>query len=138
MQFGFRVKYSTTDALLYATEIIRKDLDDNQSTAAAFLDLSKALDSMSHEIFLKKLPHLNFDEKAIKTIKNFLSERYQMLKLSISSSDWNQLYQGVAQGTVLEQLLFNIYVNEMQQSVMENYNFLQFADDTMISSSQTV
>ena len=71
MQFGFRAKYSTTDALLYATENIRKDIDDNQSTAAAFLDLSKAFDSMSHEIFLEKLHHLNFDEKAIKMTKSF-------------------------------------------------------------------
>ena len=53
MQFGFRAKYSTTDALLFATENIRKDLDANRSTAAAFLDISKAFNSMSHEILLK-------------------------------------------------------------------------------------
>ena len=53
MQFGFRAKYSTTDALLFATENIRKDLDANRSTAAAFLDPYKAFNSMSHEILLK-------------------------------------------------------------------------------------
>ena len=74
LQFGFRAKYSTTDALLYATENIRKDLNDNQSTAAALLDLSKAFDSMSHEILLEKLHHLNFDKKAIKMIKSFWLE----------------------------------------------------------------
>ena len=62
LQFGFRAKYSTMDALLYATENMK-----NISTAPAFLDLSKALDSMSHEIFSEKL-HLNFDGKAIKMI----------------------------------------------------------------------
>ena len=31
--------------------------------------------------------------------------------------------------------LFNIYVNDMQQSVMENCNLIQYADDTMIFSS---
>ena len=88
LQFEFRAKYSTTDALLYATENIRKDLNDNQSTAAAFLDLSKAFDSMPHEILLEKLHYLIFDEKAIKKIKSFLSARYQMIKLSTCSSDW--------------------------------------------------
>ena len=135
LQFGFRAKYSTTDALLFATENIRKDLDDNRSTAAAFLDLSKAFNSMSHEILLEKLHHLNFDEKAIKMIKSFLTDRCQMVKLSTCNSDWIQLYQGVPQGTVLGPLLFNIYVNDMQQSVMENCNLIQYADDTMIFSS---
>ena len=135
MQFGFRAKYSTTNALLFATENIRKDLDANRSTAAAFLDLSKAFNSMSHEILLKKLHHLNFDEKSIKLIKSFLTERCQMVKLSTCNSDWIKLYQSVPQGTVLGPLLFNIYVNDMQQSVMENCNLIQYADDTMIFSS---
>ena len=122
-------------ALLYAKENIRKDLDDNQSTAAAFLDLSKAFDSMYHEILLEKLHHLNFDEKAIKMIKSFLTGRYQMVKLSTCSSDWIQLYHGVPQKTVLGPLLFNIYVNDMQQPVKENCRLIHNADDTMISSS---
>ena len=96
---------------------------------------TKAFDSMSHEILLEKLHHLNFDEKAIKMIKSFLTGRYQMVKLSTCSSDWIQLYQGVPQGTVLGPLLFNIYVNDMQQSVMENCNLFQYDDDTMIFSS---
>ena len=58
-----------------------------------------------------------------------------MVKLSTCNSDWTQLYQGVPQGTVLGPLLFNIYVNDMQQSVMENCNLIQYADDTMILSS---
>ena len=92
LQFGFRAKYSTTDALIYATENIRKDLDDNRSTAsaaAAFLDLSKAFNSMSHEILLEKLHHLNFDGKAIKIVKRFLTKRNQMVKLSTCCcSEW--------------------------------------------------
>ena len=87
LQFGFRAIYSTTDALLYATENIRKDLDDNRSTAAAFLDQSKTSNSMSHGIILEKFLHFIFDEKAIKISKIFLTERYQMVILSTCSSD---------------------------------------------------
>ena len=51
------------DALLYATEK-RSDIDDNKVVAAAFLDLSKALDSISHEFLLVKLEKLGFHQIA--------------------------------------------------------------------------
>ena len=51
IQFGFRAKFSTSDALLYATENIRSDINNNIMVSAAFLDLSKAFDSISHGIF---------------------------------------------------------------------------------------
>ena len=50
IQFGFLSKFSTTDALLYATENIRSDINNKKMVAAAFLDLSKAFDSICHEI----------------------------------------------------------------------------------------
>ena len=52
IQFGFCAKFSTTDALLYATENIRSDINNKKMVAATFLDLSKAFDSISHEIHL--------------------------------------------------------------------------------------
>ena len=90
---------------------------------------------MSHETLFEKLHHPNFDEKAIKLIKSFLIGRFQLVKLSTCNSDWTQLYQGVPQGTVLGPLLSNIHVNDMQQSVIESCNLIQYADDTMIFSS---
>ena len=48
-QFGFRSKFSTTDALLFATEKIRHEVDNDRPVSAALLDLYKAFDSISHE-----------------------------------------------------------------------------------------
>ena len=136
-QFGFRARFSTTDALLYATETIRKNLDDGENVAAAFLDLSKAFDSISHEILLNKLKQYNFDPMSISMIRSFLSERYQKVTLPNCHSDWIKLYQGVPQGTVLGPLLFNIYVNDMQHEVQNDCNLLQYADDTMVFKSDS-
>ena len=47
-QFGFRKKMSTSDALILATENIRREMVENKFVAAACLDLSKAFDSISH------------------------------------------------------------------------------------------
>ena len=49
-QYGFRKKYSTTDALMYCTEFIRNEINQKRSVASAFLDLSKAFDSIDHTV----------------------------------------------------------------------------------------
>ena len=59
-QFGFRKKFSTTDALSYLTEKIRCHENKEKITAAAFLDLSKAFDSINHELMIQKLSILGF------------------------------------------------------------------------------
>ena len=132
IQFGFRAKFSTTDALLYATENIRSDINNNKMVAAAFLDLSKAFDSISHEILLKKLEGYHFDSTAIALIKCYLTNRTQKVILQNISSDWISLYQGVPQGTVLGPLLFNLYVNSMQKIIDETCKIVQYADDIFL------
>ena len=108
IQFGFRAKFSTTDALLYATENVRSDINNNEMVAAAFLDLSKAFYSFSHEILLEKREGYHFDCTAIALIKSYLTNRTQKVILQNTSSDWISLYQSVPQGTVLGPLLFNM------------------------------
>ena len=132
VQFGFRKNISTIDALVFTTEKIRKEIDNNHFVAAAFLDLSKAFDSISHEILIKKLEILHFYPNAISLIQSFLTGRTQRVVLSTSKSDWINLYQGVPQGTVLGPLLFNLYVNSMQNIMPESSNLVQYADDTFV------
>ena len=134
-QFGFRSRFSTTDALLYATENIRNKINDKEVVCAAFLDLSKAFDSISHDILLEKLNALNFDSNAVSMINSFLSHRIQKVILPSCTSDWIELYQGVPQGTVLGPLLFNIYVNSLHTCIDNKCTVVQYADDTMVFTS---
>ena len=120
---------------MFATESIKKNLDENENVAAVFLDLSKASDSISHKILLQKLRNINFDEKAL--METYRTKRHQKVTLSTCDSEWIQLYQDVPQGTVLGPLLFNIYVNERQRTVTENCSLIQYADDTMIFPSHS-
>ena len=64
LQFGFRKKYSTQDALLYFTESIRKELDSKKIVHAALLHLSMAFASISHDELNQKFSTLGVDEKA--------------------------------------------------------------------------
>ena len=131
-QFGFRKKMSTSDALILATENIRREIDENKFVAAACLDLSKAFDSISHEILLQKQEKLNFDSNSIPMIRSFLTCRTQKVCLENVCSDWINLYQGVPQGTILGPLLFNIYVNSMHLHVTEPVKIVQYANDTFL------
>ena len=56
-KFGFRQKYSISQALINITENIRKALDDWNMGCAAFVDLQKAFDTVDHQILLQKLNH---------------------------------------------------------------------------------
>ena len=73
---------STTDALLYCTEKIRYDLNKKNIVTGAFIDLSKAFDSISHPTLLQKTKLLGFSEQANTIIKSYLDNRVQKVKFS--------------------------------------------------------
>ena len=129
-QFGFCPGYLTNDALLYTTEKIRFHLDKNNIAATAFLDLSKAFDSLSHSVLERKLSHIGFEQSATTLIKSFLENRQQLTIVNGEHSDWLKLEQVVPQGTVLGQLLFNLYVNDLPQTIDKSCTLVQYADDS--------
>ena len=59
-QYGFRKNHSTTLALIDIVDKIKFPLDKNEYALGIFLDITKALDSISHDIFLTKLEHYGF------------------------------------------------------------------------------
>ena len=64
----------------------------------AFLDLSKAFDSINHKVLLWRLENIGFDEHATNLKKNYLNERSQSFVLNGIESDWINLKRGVPQG----------------------------------------
>ena len=98
-QFGYRKQISTIDAILKSTEQIRLEL--NKKITGAFLDLSKAFDSINHKILLRRLKKIGFDGNATNLIENFLCERCQRIVLNGIESDWINLKRGVPHGTIL-------------------------------------
>ena len=73
--------------------------------------LSKALDTINHELLIAKLASYGFSKSALEVVFNYLSGRLQRTKINISFSKWSELKMGVPQGSVLGPLLFNLYIN---------------------------
>ena len=135
LQFGFREKRSTQDALIYFTESIRKHVDENDTIYSVCIDLSKEFDSVSHQILMNKLKLNGFNDDALELIFSFLSHRCQKVVINNTVSDIIDTYQGVPQGTVLGPLLFNIYINDITKCISEESKIIQYADDCLIYSA---
>ncbi len=76
-QSGFRPHHSTMDALLKVTDNFRKALDANELLGAVFIDLSKAFDSIDHELLLQKLESYGIHDSGLRWFQNYLSGRRQ-------------------------------------------------------------
>ena len=87
MQYGFRKGHSTNTCLLQLTEEIRNSLDNKKAVGILALDLSKAFDSIDHELLLGKLPSFGISEHTTtyKFLRNYLRERKQ------SETEWIHL-----------------------------------------------
>ena len=76
-QFGFRSKISTMDALVYSTENFRYLIEKIKYVTTALLDLSKAFDSINHNILILKLEESGFSTSAQMLVLDYLSNRLQ-------------------------------------------------------------
>ena len=80
-QYGFRPNRSTE---LAALELMDRNIDNmNKSRCPIniYVDLSKAFDSLDHNILLSKLKFSGLDDKAINLLRSYLSNRDQFVQL---------------------------------------------------------
>ena len=128
---GNRKIHSTETGLLYFTDEILKNMDMKQVSVVVLLDMSKAFDSIRHDLMLSKLRKAGAGDSAIAWFESYLSRRTQTVKIQDTLSTSLPLSVGVPQGSILGPLLFTVYVNEIL-SVPRRCKSMGYVDDKKI------
>ena len=95
------------------------------------MDISKAFDCVDHQILLDKLYYYGFRGFIHAWLSNYLTNRFQYVSVNNQSSDLKSIKAGVPQGSILDPLLFLIYINDLPLSSVKS-KFVLFADNTGI------
>ena len=75
--------------------------DENNISIGVFLDLSKAFDTINHDILICKLAHYGIRGVTLEWFKSYLSNRKQFVLYNSVQSSEKPISCGVPQGSVL-------------------------------------
>ena len=112
----------------------RRTLDKGECVSALFMDLSKAFDTINHDLLIAKLKAYGFSKEALKLMRSYLKNWKQKVQINNKFSSERDVIAGVPQGSADGSLLFNLFINDLiffiEQCTLSNY-----ADDNNLLNS---
>ena len=130
---AYRKHHSTQHVLIRLLEEWRSNLDNDLVVGALLIDLSKAFDSIPHDLLVAKLGAYGFSEDSIAYLYSYLKGRKQAVRIKNVYSTYQTILAGVPQGSILGPILFNIFISDLTLFI-QKAEIHNFADDNTLSA----
>ena len=127
-QHGFRGGHSTDSMVIPLLEELSSIIEEDLAAVLIMMDCSKAFDSISRPLLLKKMERYGFTDNSLKLLDSYLSDRHQQVRINDTYSDRLPCDTGVPQGSILGPILYGCYTNDVAQSIIDWAAL--FADDS--------
>ena len=130
-QFAYRRQHSCDDLLALVANDWQQSLDAGKFVVAAFLDMSKAFDTVNHNMLLQELFEIGVGDSALQWFASYLRGRRQRVVTRTSRGELYEAHRGVPQGSTLGPVLFNLSVRKLPSAASSSM-VRQYADDVAL------